>query len=156
LKKINLFIVLASVVFLNPSCVKDTSCSPNPVANEASQIQAYALAEGIATTTHPSGLFYEILDPGAGATPNVNSNITITYRGELLSGEMFDERTTPNDPAWPLFNLIEGWIIGIPLIKKGGHIKLIVPSALAYGCQGRGVIPPNAPLYFDIHLVDVQ
>jgi len=51
--------------------------------------------------------------------------------------------------------LIAGWQIGLPLIHKGGEIKLIVPSSLAYGC-GNGPLPANSILYFDIHLVDVQ
>ena len=44
--------------------------------------------------------------------------------------------------------------IGLPLIKKGGHIKLVIPSSLAYGCSGYGTIPPNTPLFFDINLID--
>ncbi len=156
MKKIVLLFAQVGVAFLNPSCVKDKSCSPNPVANEASQIQAYATAKGITATAHSSGIYYQILSPGSGPTATINSKIVITYRGELLNGQMFDERTTGNDPAWALGDLIEGWIIGIPLVKEGGHIKLIIPSALAYGCQGRGIIPGNAPLYFDIQLLDVQ
>jgi FKBP-type peptidyl-prolyl cis-trans isomerase FkpA len=90
----------------------------------------------------------------------VNSNIAITYVGKFLSGEVFDQRSTPNNtpqnPHWPLSGLIEGWIIGIPLIKEGGSIRLLVPSALAYGCEGRSVIPGNTPLFFEVTLVDVQ
>ncbi|MGC8000340.1 FKBP-type peptidyl-prolyl cis-trans isomerase, partial [Salmonella enterica] len=63
---------------------------------------------------------------------------------------------TPQNPHWPLNGLIEGWVIGIPLIKEGGSIRLLVPSALAYGCEGRSVIPGNTPLFFEVTLVDVQ
>jgi FKBP-type peptidyl-prolyl cis-trans isomerase len=53
--------------------------------------------------------------------------------------------------------VIDGWKIGLPLIKKGGRIKLIIPSALAYSCTGAGTsIPPNTPLYFDVTLNDVK
>ena len=155
MKKFALVFIVA-ILFANMSCMKDKNCSANPVANEASTIEAYALVKGINALPHASGIYYEIIDQGSGATATINSKITITYRGELLDGQKFDERTTPNDPAWPLGELIEGWIIGIPLVKAGGHIKLIIPSALGYGCTGRGAIPPNAPLYFDINLVSVQ
>ena len=64
-------------------------------------------------------------------------------------------RQTPTQTGWTLGSLIPGWQIGLPLIQKGGEIKLIVPSSLAYGC-GSGPLPPNSVLYFDIHLVDVQ
>ena len=56
---------------------------------------------------------------------------------------------------FPIFE-IEGWKIGIPLIKKGGKLKLIIPSALAYGCNDISGIPGNSILFFDIDLIDVQ
>jgi FKBP-type peptidyl-prolyl cis-trans isomerase FkpA len=156
-----LSIFLLFIVFSGVHCVKSTSCSPKTVASEAPLIQAYATANGINATAHASGLYYEVVDPGTGATPTVNSKIVITYTGTFLDGTVFDQRTVPNDEAtgpnspWPLSDLIEGWRIGIPLIKVGGHIKLIVPSAMAYGCTGYGGIPGNTVLYFDINLVNV-
>jgi FKBP-type peptidyl-prolyl cis-trans isomerase FkpA len=72
----------------------------------------------------------------------------------LLDGRVFDQQTNAIKPAG-LGTLIAGWQIGLPLIQKGGEIKLIVPSSLAYGC-GNGPLPANSILYFDIHLVDVQ
>ncbi|MGZ8552958.1 MAG: FKBP-type peptidyl-prolyl cis-trans isomerase [Chitinophagaceae bacterium] len=160
MKKLLLFICLLFAVLFYHACSKDKSCTPKHVSSEVPQIEAYATANGLNTTVHPSGLYYEIIDPGSGAAAAANSKISIIYSGKLLSGYMFDEQTTPNNtsynPAWSLTDLIEGWQIGIPLIKKGGHIKLIIPSALAYGCEGKGVVPGDAVLFFDIKLVDVQ
>jgi FKBP-type peptidyl-prolyl cis-trans isomerase FkpA len=51
--------------------------------------------------------------------------------------------------------LIEGWKIGLPLLKKGGHIKLYVPPSLGYGPSPNRNIPGNSVLIFDIRLVDV-
>jgi FKBP-type peptidyl-prolyl cis-trans isomerase FkpA len=73
-----------------------------------------------------------------------------------MNGQVFDEQLTPNATAWELKGLIQGWIIGIPLIQEGGHIKLIVPSSLGYGCDQYYSIPGNSVLYFDINLIDVQ
>ena len=102
-------------------------------------------------------MYYEIMDPGTGAKPNTNSKIVITYTGKLLNGQVFDEQLAPNSTEpWPLTSLIKGWVIGLPLINKGGHIKLIIPSSLAYGCEQYYSIPGNSVLFFDIHLVDVQ
>jgi len=149
--------VLLILVISGAGCIKDNTCSPKSAASEAAQIQAYALANGINATAHSSGLYYEIINPGSGATATANSNIVITYTGKLLDGTTFDEQTTPNTAEpWPLNQLIEGWRIGIPLIQEGGHIKLIIPSAMAYGCIGKNSIPGDAILFFDIELVDVQ
>jgi FKBP-type peptidyl-prolyl cis-trans isomerase FkpA len=45
----------------------------------------------------------------------------------------------------------------LPKIQVGGHIKLLIPSHLAYGCAGQApLVPGDAPLYFDITLVSLQ
>ena len=149
-------LVFPLIVAINNGCVKDKSCKPNPVANEVSQIQAYVAANSITATAHPSGLYYEIVTMGTGAKANASSKISITYTGRFMNGQIFDEQLTPNVKAWALNGLIQGWMIGIPLINEGGHIKLIVPSSLAYGCEQYYEIPGNSVLFFDIHLVDVQ
>ena len=117
---------------------------------------AFAQSKGYAVEKHSSGLYYQIVDPGTGTQPTASSSITITYKGTFLNDQVFDEGTTPNTPAWPLNSLIEGWKIGIPLIKAGGRIRLIVPSSQAYGCEDYSVIPGNSVLFFDITLIGVN
>lgn len=151
-----LVLIVAVALISGPGCTKNKTCSPKTVSSEAGQIQAYATANNIAAVPHTSGLYYEILDPGTGTAASANSNIYITYSGRLLDGTVFDEQSNSALTGWPLSQLIEGWRVGVPLIKEGGRIRLIVPSAMAYGCTGYGTIPPDAVLFFDITLVDVQ
>jgi FKBP-type peptidyl-prolyl cis-trans isomerase FkpA len=147
------------ILFSQTGCVKSSSshsCTPAPVSSEEPAIIAYASANGITTTRHSSGLYYEIISPGGGGvTPSVNSKVFVTYTGKLLDGSVFDQQANADKTGWVLGTLIAGWQIGLPLIHKGGEIKLIVPSSLAYGCAN-GPLPPNSILYFDVHLVDVQ
>jgi len=146
------------ILFSQTGCLKSSSsqsCTPATVASEEPAIIAYASANGINTTRHSSGLYYEIISPGSGATPSVNSKVFVTYVGKLLDGSVFDQQANADHTGWVLGTLIAGWQIGLPLIHKGGEIKLIVPSSLAYGC-GAAALPANSILYFDIHLVDVQ
>ena len=119
-------------------------------------MQSFASSNNMILSAHASGLQYQILDMGSGPKANSNSKISITYTGKFLDGTTFDEQLTPNVAPWALSGLIEGWIIGIPLINEGGHIRLLVPSSLGYGCQQYYDIPGNSVLYFDIRLVDVQ
>jgi peptidyl-prolyl cis-trans isomerase, cyclophilin type len=52
--------------------------------------------------------------------------------------------------------VIQGWDEGILLLSEGDKARLVIPSELAYGSRGAGgVIPPNAPLIFDVELVSV-
>jgi FKBP-type peptidyl-prolyl cis-trans isomerase FkpA len=137
---------------------KQEGCMPVSPATEESQITAYAATKGITAQKHSSGIYYQIIEPGTGTTqPTLNSIVYITYTGELLNGTQFDQGTDASATGWKLGTLIEGWGIGLPLIRKGGRIKLIIPSSLAYGCNGSGEkIPPNSVLFFDISLIDVR
>jgi len=158
LKNFKFVLFLLSILLVFTNCKKD--CKLRSPSKEESQITGFASSNGITAIKHPSGLYYEIINPGTGAAPTVNSKISITYTGTFLNGSKFDEKLTPNntasDPAWPLNGLIEGWKTGIPLIKQGGRIKLIVPSSQAYGCEDYYSIPGNSILYFDISLVGVE
>lgn len=100
-------------------------------------------------------MYYQIMSPGSGPTPTATSKVYVTYTGKRMDNVIFDQSASP--VAFNLGGLIEGWQIGLSLIKKGGQIRLIVPSAMAYGCTGnQPVIAPNSVLYFDINLIDVQ
>jgi FKBP-type peptidyl-prolyl cis-trans isomerase FkpA len=148
---------LLLMIFSGLSCLKGSDpCNPKTVASESTQMQAYCAGNGITPTTHSSGLLYQIMNPGTGATATANSTIYITYVGKLVDGTVFDQQSNSSATGWPLNQLIEGWRVGIPLIKEGGEIKLVVPSSMAYGCSGYGAIPGNAILFFDITVVDVQ
>ncbi|NIM35969.1 MAG: hypothetical protein GTN67_11460 [Hydrotalea flava] len=149
-----------SVIFFS-ACSKSNSgggapCQSATVASEKNAMVAFCVANGVTYQTDTSGILYQIITLGTGATPSLNSKIYITYTGKLLNGTTFDMQPNASQTGWNLYSLIQGWQIAIPLIKKGGEIKMVIPSALAYGCIGSGPIPPNAPLFFDVNLVDVQ
>ena len=145
------------VITIGPGCLKSSDpCTPKTPSSETAQLNAYCAGNGITPTVDPSGLFYQIMSPGTGATPSATSKVFITYVGKLVDGTIFDQQSNSSQTGWPLNQLIDGWKVGLPLIKKGGEIKLVVPSSMAYGCAGYGSIPGNAILYFDITLVDVQ
>lgn len=148
-------IYLFFIPLLVTSCIKGTEpCTNNTVASEEPQIISFCNDKGIVYTKDSSGLYYQILDPGTGLSPTLTSTITVTYTATFLDGTIVDKTTTPITGT--LNQYIAGWQLGLPLIKKGGHILLVVPSSLAYGCGGYlGTVPPNTILYFDITLIDV-
>ncbi len=151
----NLLLIACLLIISFSRCSKnETGCMPVKPETEEPKIIAYAAADSMHVSKHSSGIYYEIIDPGSGLTPTLNSELSVTYTGKFLNGTKFDEATNPIN--FNLNRVIEGWQIGLPLIKKGGRIKLIIPSAYAYGCNGSGSIPPNSALFFDVSLIDVK
>lgn len=113
-------------------------------------LKAYAAKKNWKLDSLPSGLFYVIETPGTGDNPTVSSRVTVTYKGYTTDDKIFDGSTS----TFPLANVIKGWQEGIPLFKKGGKGRLLIPYHLAYGSQGS---PPNIgsfkPLIFDVELI---
>ncbi len=70
---------------------------------------------------------------------------------------MFDSSIERGVPAtFPLNGVIDGWKEGMQLVGEGGHIKLWIPSNLAYGEYGSGPIGSNQALFFDVTLKKVD
>lgn len=102
-----------------------------------------------------SGLFYVIENPGTGERPTQYSTVTVRYTGYYLDGVVFDTNEGGQAIPFNLQGVIVGWREGIPLFRKGGIGKLLIPSRLAYGANSayQG-IPNNSVLIFDIRLVE--
>ena len=149
------FILLLASLVMVSSCNKSKGCVPKTVASELATMQAYATANGMTVQTHPSGMLYQIVSPGNGPVPTLSSTVSVKYTGKLMNGTIFDSRTS-SPISFGLSQVIQGWQLGVPLIQKGGTIRLIVPSSLAYGCSAAGTVPADAVLFFEIQLLDVQ
>lgn len=94
------------------------------------------------------------LGSGSGPTPSARSRVQVSYRGSLADGSVFDESDTPQ--WFRLDSLIAGWRSALLQMPKGAHWRLVIPSSQAYGEEGAGdLIPPYAPLVFDLRLLDV-
>lgn len=118
---------------------------------------ATAFAQGAATTTK-SGLVYQSLKDGSGASPAATDVVRVHYRGTFPDGREFDSSFKRGEPTeFPLNRVIPCWTEGVQLMKPGGKAKLTCPPAIAYGERGAGnVIPPNATLNFEIELISVK
>lgn len=158
MKNAILAFLLASSILL--SCKKrESNCPYDPCLTKAPpaevvQVETYLSSKNIMAVKHCSGMYYLINSPGTGATPTVCSSISVTYTGHLMNGDVFNQTSDP--VSFNLFQLIDGWKNGIPLLKEGGRIMLFVPPSLGYGNSDYRGIPGNSVLIFDITLVDVR
>jgi FKBP-type peptidyl-prolyl cis-trans isomerase len=113
--------------------------------------------------TTASGLQIEAVREGTGISPGPNDMVLVEYEGRLLDGTVFDASARHGGPApFPVSGVIPGWTEALQLMKKGGSYRVWIPSDLAYGAEekrdpqsGKVVIPANAPLDFDVTLIDV-
>lgn len=105
----------------------------------------------------PSGLVYEIVQPGEGPAPKPTDTVKVHYTGALVNGTVFDSSVQRGEPVeFQLDQVIPGWTEGLQKISKGGKIKLYIPPQLGYGDEGRPQIPPASTLVFDVELLEIK
>tara|TARA_R110002072_G_scaffold238769_2_gene396237 strand:+ start:111825 stop:112553 length:729 start_codon:yes stop_codon:yes gene_type:complete len=117
---------------------------------------------GVKTTK--TGLQYEIIRSGNGPTPTKADTVTTHYKGQLITGEIFDgsyrgEAPTPDDQpvSFSVGGVIAGWTEALQLMKVGDKWRLFIPYELAYGERGTGRdIGPFATLIFEIELIAIK
>jgi FKBP-type peptidyl-prolyl cis-trans isomerase len=103
---------------------------------------------------HPTGLWYKIEEAGTGEYPVAFDLVTIDYKMFTLAG------TSPIDQgtltARGILGLIDGLIIGIPLVNVGTKVTYYIPSELGYGAITNGPIPANSNLRFEMTLKSID
>jgi FKBP-type peptidyl-prolyl cis-trans isomerase FkpA len=152
------FLLFSFLIILFSACKKEGFNASTQATIDDDKIKAYIAANHIDVTKDPAtGIYYNIVSAGTGASPNVNDTVKITYTGALLNGTVFQGKSTSTDAV---LNFVKGFQVALPLMKlsvdsgKVSRMRLIIPSALAYGntASADGSVPANAPLDFTIDL----
>lgn len=135
-----------------------TGCRKDQMEIDRVKIEEYLTENGLVAEKTDEGLYYIIENEGTGARPDLSSTVTVHYQGQTLDGDIFDSSYDRGQKStFPLYAVIEGWQIGIPLFREGGKGKLIIPSHLGYGANPPpGAIGKNEVLIFDIELFVVE
>ena len=108
-------------------------------------------------TVTKSGLQYEVLRKGSGATPRMEDVVTVGYTGKLMDGTVFESTYEAKQPArFVVMSIIPGLEEGLKLMKEGAQFRFTIPANLAYGEFGAGQIPPESPLIFELELIKVE
>jgi FKBP-type peptidyl-prolyl cis-trans isomerase len=110
--------------------------------------------------TTASGLIYEDLQVGDGATAKTGDTVSVNYTGWLADGTKFDsslDRGQPFDFTLGAGQVIPGWDEGVTGMNVNGTRLLVIPPDLAYGSAGYPpTIPANATLTFEVQLVAIN
>jgi FKBP-type peptidyl-prolyl cis-trans isomerase FklB len=108
-------------------------------------------------TVTASGLQYEVLASGTGPKPTASNTVKVHYHGTLTDGTVFDSSVERKEPVeFAVTGVIEGWVEALQLMSVGDKWKLTIPPAIGYGVRGKGDIPPNAVLIFEVELLAIK
>jgi len=99
-----------------------------------------------------------------GPLVGLDSTISVSYKGYLMDGRVFDERTaedpfifTPNTVEW-----VARWDLVLTRLHEGEKVRMIFPYQLGYGevgeftSGGNVKIPPFETLIFDLEVLSVE
>ncbi len=126
------------------------------LAVDEARIKKWADSIGVTLLRDESGVHYEILIEGNGERPDLSDSLVVEYEGRLLGDSLtFSSADDLRPYGFVLQKSIEGWKIGLPLIKQGGRIRLLIPSPLGYKDYLVGNLPRNAVLDFTIDLKEI-
>ncbi|MEQ8424544.1 MAG: FKBP-type peptidyl-prolyl cis-trans isomerase [Cyclobacteriaceae bacterium] len=153
--------VLLSACDNGPDCTRVVQQSEldkvdaDQLAVDNQLIDDYISTNSLGPVEEVNGIKYILTVQGNGVIPCLENSISFTYKGKFLSnGDTFDSSINPIEIS--LSNLILGWKLVFPTFQKGTKATLFIPSGYGYGPAGRGSIPPNANLIFDVELVGVR
>ena len=113
----------------------------------------------------PSGLRYEVVKAGTGATPKAGQVAKIHYTGSFINGQVFDSSVQRGEPIDLLVQApskedprgaIAGMVEGLQKMNVGGKYKLYIPPHLAYGDDGAQGIAPASTLIFEVELLEAK
>ena len=126
-----------------------------------------AAATAGATATDSAAVAFQKIDTvtGTGKEATAGATAVVNYTGWLYDpaaeskhGAQFDSSIGREPFSFELGagRVIKGWDDGVQGMKVGGKRTLLIPAALAYGAAGRGPIPSNAGLVFEVTLNKVE
>ncbi|WP_461450973.1 FKBP-type peptidyl-prolyl cis-trans isomerase [Mucilaginibacter sp.] len=151
MKKIFLLFGFLTVLF--SACKKQSFNNSLQATIDDEKIQKFITANNITgLTKDPSGIYYKIETSNPGPHPTATDTVQVSYTGRLLNGTVFD---TESATIVGLPDAIKGWQIALPFVGVNGstpygRIRMIIPSALAYGSAEQSSIPANSVLDFTI------
>jgi FKBP-type peptidyl-prolyl cis-trans isomerase len=115
---------------------------------------AFALTPAGKGTKTPSGLVYEQLRAGSGASPGPTDRMHVHYAGWLADGTLLESSHVRGEPGvlrseW----VVKGLAEGLQLMQPGSTFRFTIRPELAYGKEGNGRVPPDSTLVYEVTLL---
>jgi len=146
---------MKKLLYLFPFCLLlFESCDDDEESRSSEeQITTYLEENDLQAERSSTGLYYIIEEEGTDPKARATSTVTVSYKGYLTNGEVFDQNS---GISFALNRVIPGWTEGMQLFGEGGKGILFVPSELGYGSSGiPGRIPGNSALIFEVEVLEI-
>lgn len=146
--------MLFAAAIVLAGCNSTTSDSTSAPSDPATETFAASLNVNISKMTKTTnGVYYSDTKVGTGRPVAGLPSVTVTYKGYLRDGTVFDPG---GSTVFSLGGLIFGFQEGMQGMQEGGERILVIPSALGYGPNAQGPIPANSTLVFDVVLTKIN
>lgn len=150
-------------VTISIDTISGDNADKTPMIEQVQQLSVPITDENGAVTNHT--LYYLVAQQGSELEkkPSIVDSTYVTYRGELLTGTIFDQRNTP---IWfDNIRVVSGFRYGLQNFAPGtfsqdtdgtisfrdyGQGILFMPSGLGYYSSPQGLIPAYAPIVFTV------
>ena len=150
------FALMAMMSFILSSCLSSNYTDPSIAFNEqfkkdTAAINAYVKLKGLDPVFDVNHIGIVFINRTNNLPPRADSEVGITYTGKLLNETVFDS----NNINGPVSGFVQGFSAGLQLMPVGSTAIMLIPSVFAYGSAGKGSIPGNSSLVFNITLNNV-
>lgn len=142
-------VVTGIIVYAGYRALKGHTSAPKSFSN---------FQKPLRVETQDSGLESQIFQEGSGPAAKKFDKMTVHYVVSLSTGKQIDssyQRGKPLSFKLGKGEVIQGWEEALIGAKRGEKRKVTVPSSLAYGNAGKGKVPANSILIFEIEIIDV-
>lgn len=105
----------------------------------------------------PSGIQYQVLKKGQGASPNMEDVVTIHYTAKLIDGTLIANSAELKEPIpVDISYTLQSWEEILPLMKVGAKYKFYVSAKQEnYNNQFQS-IPPGSVLIYEMELISIK
>lgn len=106
-----------------------------------------------------NGLEIYTVKEGEGRKIKDDDFVKVHYTGYLENDKMFDSSVEDEKPIQIQLGknqVIKGWEQALLQLNVGDKARIVIPPELAYGEKGRGEIPANETLTFDVKIIKAK
>jgi FKBP-type peptidyl-prolyl cis-trans isomerase len=129
------------------------------IKKEETSLKQYLETNKVTTQPTTSGLYYIETLAGKGAKVDSGSWVKVHFSVSLVDGKPIFSTYDRGEPMEFEFGKrfdTPGFEEGVSKMLKGGKATLVVPSAIAFGENGRGaMVPPYSTVIYNVELVDI-